>query len=521
VIPVVTAAEMREADRRAIEEVGVPGLMLMERAGAAVAAAVRERFPGAARVTVLCGKGNNGGDGFVAARHLMDRRPQVYLLGRRDDVRGDAAAHLAKYEEAGGSVHEAAEEAAWDHARARALDCDLVVDAILGTGLRDAPSGLSGRVVADLAAIVGDRPAVLAVDVPSGLSSDTGDTPWPSVRAALTVAFAAAKHCHAFPPACDRVGELRVADIGIPRSLLESVRLWLLEIGDAAAAWPPRKPASHKGDFGHVLVVAGSVGKTGAAVLSAMGALRSGAGLVTVAIPESALAPVAAARPELMTEPLPAAGRGFAASALERALELAQARDAVVLGPGLGQAAETQAFARALVARCASPLVLDADGLNAFAASAEGGPAAELPWRTAPTVLTPHPGEMARLAGGSTRDVQSRRLESARALAARSGAVVVLKGQRSVIAAPDGRAAVNRTGNPGMATGGTGDVLAGIIGALLARGCDAWTAAIAATCVHGLAGDRAAARLGQESLLAGDLVAALPEALRALEVAHR
>jgi NAD(P)H-hydrate epimerase len=516
VIPVVTAAEMREADRRAIEDLGVPGLTLMENAGAAVANAARERFAGAARVTVICGKGNNGGDGFVAARHLVDRRPQVYLLGRRSDVRGDAAAHLARYEEAGGVVQEAASEAAWDMARGRALDCDLVIDAILGTGLREAPGGLPGRVIADLASIAGGRPAVLAVDVPSGLSSDGGDTPWPSVHAALTVTFAAAKHCHAFPPACDRTGELRVADIGIPRSLVEPARVGLLELADAAPAWPPRKPAAHKGDFGHVLVVAGSVGKSGAAVLAATAALRSGAGLVTVATPEPVLGPVAAARAELMTEPLAAAGGGFASAAVARALALAGARDAVVLGPGIGQSAETQAFARDLVRGCASPLVLDADGLNAFA----GGDAPLLPAREAPTVLTPHPGEMARLAGGSTRDVQSRRTESARGLAARTGAVVVLKGQRSLIAAPDGRLAVNPTGNPGLATGGTGDVLAGMIGALLARGCDAWTAATAAVYVHGLAGDRAAARLGQEALLAGDLVDALPEALRALEVIH-
>jgi ADP-dependent NAD(P)H-hydrate dehydratase / NAD(P)H-hydrate epimerase len=342
------------------------------------------------------------------------------------------------------------------------------------------------------------------------------------VRARLTVTFAAPKHCHVLPPACDHVGELRIADIGIPGALVEQTRLWLLEAADARRAWPPRPRSAHKGTFGHVLVVAGSTGKTGAAVLSALGALRSGAGLVTVATPEPCLPIVAASRPELMTEPLPSGPGGTVArSGVERALELASSRDAVVLGPGLGQDADTRSFVREFVGRCPVPLVVDADGLNALGASGADGAAAELLRRSPATVLTPHPGEMARLIGGSARDVQARRLEAARALAAHSGAVVALKGQRTVIARPDGSAAVNPTGNPGMATGGTGDVLAGITGALLARGCDAWTAATAATYVHGVAGDRAAARLGEEALLASDLVEALAEALRALEVPHR
>jgi len=519
-IPVLTAAEMREADRRAVEEMGVPGFVLMENAGTAVAAALRERFADARRLTVLCGKGNNGGDGFVAARHVLHLMPAVFLLGRREDVRGDAAAHLDKYQAAGGTVHEIPDAAAWEAARGHALQADLLIDAILGTGLREAPAGLPALVIADVAhAVRRSALRVVAVDVPSGLSSDTGDTPWDSVTAALTVTFGAAKHCHALPPACERAGELRVADIGISRALVGQTALWLLEAADARCAWPARPRAAHKGTFGHVLVVAGSTGKTGAAVLAALGAFRSGAGLVTVATPAPCLPLVAASRAELMTEPLSAGAEGgLALEALERALELAASRDAVVLGPGLGQAAGTRAFVREFTRRCAAPLVLDADGLNAFDA---GGAAAELPRRDHATVLTPHPGEMARLVGAGAGAVQARRLDAARALAARCGAVVVLKGQRTIVADSDGLAAVNPTGNPGMATGGTGDVLAGITGALLARGCDAWTAATAATYVHGLAGDYAAARMGEEALLAGDLVEALPLALRALEVVHR
>jgi NAD(P)H-hydrate epimerase len=513
---------MRDADRRAIEEAGVPGAALMDTAGTAVADAIRDRYPAATRLTVLCGKGNNGGDGFVAARRLIDRAPEVYLLARCQEVRGDASTHLRLYQEAGGTVCEVPDEAGWQVMREGALDCDVVVDAILGTGLREAPSGLPGRVIADVAQAAAEGVRVVAVDLPSGLSSDTGETPWEHLRAELTVTFAAPKYCHVLPPACDAVGELRIVDIGIPPSLVAGAGLWLLEKADAAAAWPPREPDAHKGRFGHVLVVAGSLGKSGAAVLAGLAALRAGAGLVTVATPAPILPMVAAARAELMTEPLPvAADGGLTPEALEHALLLARDRDAVVVGPGLGQAPGTRAFVQGLVARCPAALVIDADGLNAFGA-VDGAPAALDRLRPGrPAVLTPHPGEAAPLLGGSARHVQARRLDAARELAAATGAMVVLKGRRSIVAAPDGLAAVNPTGNPGMATAGTGDVLSGITGALLARGCDAWTAATAATYAHGLAGDRAAERIGQEGMLAGDLLDALAEVLRGLEVGHR
>jgi NAD(P)H-hydrate epimerase len=332
------------------------------------------------------------------------------------------------------------------------------------------------------------------------------------------VTFAAPKWGHVMPPACDTVGELVIADIGIPAAAVrgETARLQLLQATDAAAAFPRRTPAAHKGDFGHVLVVGGSIGKTGAAVLAGMGALRAGAGLVTVATPASALPLVAAARPELMTEPLPAGGDCVCSESLGRALELAEARDAVVLGPGLGQGREVREFVASLLARCPRPIVLDADGLNAVAAgrSADGLPGFP---RTVPTVLTPHPGEMGRLLGRSAAEVQEDRVAAARALAGQSGGVVVLKGHRSVVAGPTGAAAVNATGNAGMATGGTGDVLAGIAGALLARTRDPWLAAAAAVYVHGRAGDLAAAQRGEEALIAGDLVESLGAAILSVQ----
>jgi NAD(P)H-hydrate epimerase len=507
--PVLTAAQMREADRRTIEEGGVPGAELMERAGAAVARAVRGRFPQARRIVVLCGKGNNGGDGFVAARHLADLRPAVLLFGTRGGVGGDAVGHLARLDSEDLSVHEVTDPGSWARVREDVLGSDVVVDALLGTGLRAAPEGLLSEVLRDLsAATASGKPRLVAVDIVSGLSSDSGTVPGVLPAAALTVTFAALKHGHVLPPAHALAGEVEVADIGIAAEAIAASgpTLWLLEDRDAALAYPLRRGAAHKGDFGHVLALAGSLGKSGAAVLCGTAALRAGAGLVTVATPEAAQPIVAAARPELMTEPLRREG------ALRRGLELAGGCDAAVIGPGWGSEGAAGETARGFVARCPIPLVVDADALNAYA------PLANHAWprRRVATVLTPHPGEMARLLGRGTAEVQADRLGAARELARASEAVVVLKGERTLVAEPGGRTAVNPTGNPGMAKGGTGDVLAGMIAALLARGCDAWTAATAGVFVHGRAGDRAAARLGQESMLAGDVLDAVGEAILSL-----
>jgi ADP-dependent NAD(P)H-hydrate dehydratase / NAD(P)H-hydrate epimerase len=511
--PVLTAEQMREADRRTIEDAGVPGATLMERAGAAVARAVRERFSHARRIAVLCGKGNNGGDGFVAARYLGERAPAVLLFARRDEVKGDAAGQLAQLEPAGIPVHEIVDAEAWARLREQVLTADVVVDALLGTGLRAAPAGLVAEVLADLAApTAAGQPPLVAVDLVSGLSSDNGAVPFALPRAAVTVTFAALKHAHVLPPAHDLAGEVVVVDIGIPHDVIAAVvpTLWLLEDRDAAAAYPPREGSAHKGDFGHVLALAGSRGKSGAAVLCGTAALRAGAGLVTVATPEAAQPIVAAARPELMTEALRTEG------ALRRGLELAGRSDAAVVGPGWGSEGAAGETARGFVARCPIPLVVDADALNAFAPFASHA----WPRRQDATVLTPHPGEMARLLGRSTAEVQADRLGAARELARASGAVVVLKGQRTLVTEPGGRTAVNPTGNAGMAKGGTGDALAGGIAALLARGCDAWTAATAGVFVHGRAGDLAAERVGQESMLAGDLIDSLGAAIRSLAVSN-
>jgi NAD(P)H-hydrate epimerase len=314
------------------------------------------------------------------------------------------------------------------------------------------------------------------------------------------------------------VGELVVADIGISAESLAaaSPSLFLIEDADAAAAFPPRRRGAHKGDFGHVLVVAGSVGKTGAAVLAADGALRAGAGLVTVATPEPCLAIVAAARPEAMTESLPAtASGGLHEASLARLVALAGERDAVVLGPGIGQDPGTRALVRAFLRACPVPLVVDADGLNALAPAGGEAGALDALRREAATVLTPHPGEMARLVGRTAAEVQRDRLAAAVALARETGTIVVLKGERTLVAEPSGRAAVAGTGNPGMATGGTGDVLAGVVGALLARH-GALLSAVAGAFVHGRAGDVAARERGEEGMTAGDVVEALPAAIESV-----
>jgi len=517
VIPVLTAEEMRRADRRTIEEVGLPGPVLMENAGAAVARLVQERFPGARRIVVLCGRGNNGGDGFVVARRL-GARAEAFLLGSREAVQGDALTHLLACERSEGRVTVVEDEPAWTAARARLEDADLVVDAVLGTGLRSEPTGLAAEAVAAIVRRFEAGVPVVAVDLPSGLPSDGGAVVWPAAKATVTVTFAAPKRSHVLPPACHHVGELVVADIGISARSLAAAgpSLFLLEDEDAAGAFPLRRRGAHKGDFGHVLVVAGSVGKTGAAVLAAGGALRAGAGLVTVATPEPCLSVVAAARPEAMTEPLPATpGGGPHEASLVRLVALAGERDAVVLGPGIGQDPGTRALVRAFVRACPVPLVVDADGLNALAAAGGETGALDALRREGATVLTPHPGEMARLVGRPTSEIQRDRPAAAADLARETGAIVVLKGERTLVAEPSGRAAVAGTGNPGMATGGTGDVLAGVVGALLARH-GALLSATAAVVVHGRAGDIAAREKGEEGLTAGDVVEALPAAIESV-----
>ncbi len=515
---ILTPAEMREVDRLTTAKYRVPSLTLMEKAGKSVAEFVASKFPDFKQlpVVVLCGKGNNGGDGFVAARYLqkMGAKPCVYLIGDPREVKNDAATNLRRWKQIGKlNIDKPSPKGAWDEFKAR----EIIVDALLGTGVR---GPLEGR-LAEVVRAVNQRAAgcfVVAIDIPSGLNADTGEVPGPVVVADYTVTFTAPKPGLLLRDGPSHAGELVVRDIGSPAELIEetgrSTLRWS-ESREFARFAAPRKRAGHKGDYGHALIVAGSIGKSGAAVLAGTAALRAGAGLVTAAVPEPVLPIVAAHTPEMMTEPLAATVTGTVS---ERCLQgnlfamLLEGKRALGMGPGLTTQQETQAFVRSVVgARSGLPIILDADGLNAFA-----GRASELRNPKGLLVVTPHPGEMSRLLGCSTKQVQGQRIELAIRAAADWNACVILKGHQTVTAAPDGRAWVNSTGNPGMATGGTGDVLTGILTGLTAQyGAESWPELLAfGVYLHGLAGDVAHANSGGAALMATDLIRCLPRAFQ-------
>lgn len=495
----VGSAEMREIDRTAIEALGVPALALMERAGAAVAGAARELARPEGRVVVVCGGGNNGGDGYVAARLLRaeGREVRVVALVPPERLSADARAVRARAAAAAVPIDDAA-------VAVGAGKGDVVVDAIFGTGLARAPEGVFADAIAaiDAARLAGAR--VVAVDVPSGLSADTGRPLGPCVRADRTVTFAFSKRGLVLHPGAALAGEVTVADIGIPpeAALRVPVACELLTEAEARLLLPARRPEAHKGDAGRVLVVAGSPGKTGAAHLALSGALRGGAGLVTLAARPEVLPFALAGRPEAMSVAL--AGDGPLGRAdLEPLAAAAADADALAIGPGIPRGPETAELLLALLERVRRPAVLDADALNALAAAP--GALAALSAAGVPLLLTPHPGEMARLCGGTIHEVQSDRIGVAASHARAWKATVVLKGARTVVADPDAPPAVIPTGNPGLATGGTGDVLAGLCGALLAAGLPPAAAGRVGAFVHGRAGDLAALRFGERGLLAGDL----------------
>lgn len=515
----LTGEQMRNVDRRAIDGMGIPSLLLMESAGAGVARALLEDYPDlrASTVVVICGRGNNGGDGLVVARHLLRAAVplRVALLGSAGAVKGDAAVNLAAARASGVTVAEIEDRRSWDRFGSDWPVDPVVVDAILGTGVRGGASGLAGEVIEDL----NRREArVVSIDLPSGLNADLSRPQGSVVVARRTYTLCRPKLALALEPAARLAGEWSVVPIGIPDSAVREERPTIewLDAAAVRALLPARPVDSNKGTFGHLLAVAGSAGKSGAAILLARGALRSGVGLVTVATPSSNQERVAVQQAEVMTEALPeTAGGALSRSASATALRLLEARDALALGPGLGTDAETRAAVLAILARRRTPAVLDADGLNAFALGGKRS-RARLKAGRHPLVLTPHPGEAARLLDCETREIQADRLEAAGELARGTGATVVLKGHRTLVAMPDGHVAVNATGNSGMATGGTGDVLTGMIGAWLARGLSSWDASRLGVFAHGLAGDLAARRTGEEGMIAGDLIDEIPAALRSL-----
>ncbi len=510
--PLVGSEAMRALDRHTIETLGVPGELLMESAGRAVVDVVLEQRPPGGEVLVVCGGGNNGGDGFVVARHLqrLGLPVRAALLGSARALRRDAAANHRRARDAGVAI----ETDRW-----RAPRVGVIVDAIFCTGLSRT---VENAAAASIRRINSSRDAhpealrVVAVDLPSGLCADTGQVLGAAVRADATVCFGLPKLGLALEPGRSLAGAVRVARIGSADrapGVRHAAELWTR--AEAGARLPARPAAAHKGAFGHALIVAGSEGKTGAAALAAEGAVRAGAGLVTIACPAGLNDILESKGTEAMTAPVAdTSERALAAAAAPALLALAAARNAVGLGPGLGRAAETLKLVRALVAGIERPLALDADALIAFV-----GHTAQLRARPAPTVLTPHPGEAAALLGGSPADLNRDRPAAARLLAKRTGCTVLLKGAATVTAAPDGHVIVNPTGGPALASGGTGDVLLGMLAGLLAQGQEAFEAAALAAFVHGFAADRIARRSGAAGLLAGELAREVPEAAERLRAA--
>ncbi len=512
----VSAEEMRQLDAHTIHELGVDGDLLMESAGRAVTeevlgALAEEGIGREGRVLVLCGSGNNGGDGLVVARqlHLLDIAVQVLVTRNPEELAGDAAANARRAEKLGIRLEVVKEGS---DTLAAIYSADVIVDAIFGTGLAREVQGTAAALIEQVNELA-DEVCVVAVDLPSGLHADTGQRLGVAVQAARTVTIGSPKLGLALEPGRSLAGAVSVARIGIADEAAGCVpraRLWTPAY--AGSVLPARPREDHKGRFGHVLIAAGSEGKTGAAALAAGAAGRSGAGLVTLACPSGLNDVLEVKCTESMTSPLPQTEtRSLAYAAEAPLLALAEGKSCIALGPGIGQEAETVALVQAVVPQIAQPLVIDADGLNALVGQLE-----LVRVRSAATVLTPHPGEAARLLDMESAAINADRVGAARTLAERSGAIVLLKGAGSVIASPDGEVIVNPTGGPALGSGGTGDVLTGVVAGFLAQDLPALEAAALAAWVHGQAGDRIAARQGDAGLQAEDLLGELPPTMMAL-----
>jgi NAD(P)H-hydrate epimerase len=506
--------EIQNVDKRAIEELGIPGVVLMENAGIAVVRQMEKNLGNLQdkKVCIFAGKGNNGGDGYVIARHLYNKgvKVKVFLLAEKEAVTGDAKINLNILHNIGLDVIEVSESRDWDKVKIAAAFADYLIDALLGTGYK---GELSGNMLEAVRVINEAGKVVVAVDVPSGVNADNGQVAGTAVLAHYTVTFSLLKPGLLLYPGAQQAGKILVEDIGIPNTLLEnnSVRQNAVRAAEIQNMLMKRHPAAHKGMCGRVAVLAGSTGLTGAAVLASMAAMRAGAGLVTLGVPESLHNIVEIKLTEVMTKPLPETGGAISSKAVPEFSELAAKADAVAVGPGLGQDKETAEAIRELLKIIDKPLVIDADALNAL-----NGMPNLLNQTKALAVITPHPGEMARLTGLSVEEVNSERLEVARMSASDWNCIVVLKGAPTVVAFPDGEVYINTTGNAGLATGGTGDVLTGVIAAFIAQGLSSHDAAVAGVYVHGLAGD-IAAQTGTIGLVASDIAAALPAAIYGLQ----
>lgn len=510
---VVTGETMQHMDLQTINDYGVPGLDLMERAGKGCAAAIIADFGdrGSRKAVIVAGKGNNGGDGYVIARILLAAGWDVktFVIARREEIGGDALVNLERL--AASAVTFCPESGGLAAYRSELAAATVIIDALFGTGLKTHLRGVYLEVV-DLINSAG-RP-VVAVDIPSGIDANTGKELGAAVEAELTVTFALAKLGHVLYPGAMQCGRIKVIDIGVPANVMAAVPGFEFLDRESVRLLLQRRPRiAHKGDFGHVLIVAGSTGKSGAAVMAANSAVRGGAGLVTLAGPSGIHTILEMKTTEAMTLPLPDLGNGFLGEAAVPAIVGASSgKDAVAIGPGIGSNRETVQLIHTLIAELDLPLVIDADGLNALAQA----PDTLLRKKSAKIVLTPHPGEMARLTGGTVAAVESDRIAAARNFAEAYGVNVILKGARTVIAAPDGTVAINGSGNPGMASGGMGDVLTGLLVALIGQGYPPFTACRLGVFLHGHAADLVAADKGEIGISAGDVQERLPYAFRDL-----
>ncbi|MHB8173508.1 MAG: NAD(P)H-hydrate dehydratase [Nitrospirota bacterium] len=508
-----TSAEMRELDRRTIEEFGIPGIVLMENAGRAVVSAMVHKWGPVEgrRYLIFCGKGNNGGDGLVIARRLHNMGAEVSVRLFSDDMKGDAGINLNAARKIGISINPVSQDL--HEETSEAAHAEAVIDAMFGTGLSTVIKDPYARVIK---MINSTARKVVAVDVPSGVNSDDGRVLGTSVRAHLTVTFGLPKRGLYLFPGAQAAGVIKMAEIGIPEAAIDEAAIGanLLTSAHVRGLLPKREPDSHKGTYGHLLIIAGSAGKTGAAALAARAALRCGAGLVTLAVPESLNDIFEEKLTEEMTVPLPETNeRSLSYKALDKLLALMEGKTAVAIGPGISRNADTARLVRELLPRLKVPTVLDADALNIL--SEDETP---LDSMTVPVILTPHPGEAGRLLGVPAVEVQSDRPGAALALAKAHRCIVALKGARTLIAFQDGTFYVNPTGNPGMATAGTGDVLTGIISSFLAQGLQAAEAALLGVYAHGFAGDKAMEEKGCSGLIAGDIIEAMPSAISAISL---
>ena len=518
-ISLVTATQMQSLDQRTIREANIPGITLMERAGKGVVQALEQQFgsPSGWPITIFCGKGNNGGDGFVVARLLKQKRAKVrvVLLANPRELTKDAQhmyRRLLKILPSSMISCEPSEQTIYT----LASKGHFLIDAMLGTGLS---SKVRDPYYTAIQAMNAVQQPTIAVDLPSGIHSDTGEVLGTAIYAQSTVTFGCPKVGLYLGEAIDHVGEIHTVDIGIPREYVKDLRasIHLLTPSTIAPFLPKRNPSAHKGTFGHVGLIAGSAGKTGAAALAARATLRTGAGLVTVATPKSAQPSLDAKLFETMTVAMPETqAHTLSGAALRRLIDFLKGKDVIAIGPGLGTHSETRKMFRQFIPRMKLPCVIDADGLNMLAENLSA-----LSSCTGTPILTPHPGEMARLVGKSSGGLINRdRLGIARQFAKAHKVIIVLKGARTIIASPKGQTAICATGNPGMASAGMGDVLTGVVASLLAQNLTPWDAARTGVCLHGLAGDMAAETVGQAGLIASDLIEHLPYALQKMSSLH-